>query len=67
MKYLRLLPVVALLSLGTALYAGDKAKDECKDDKACATACCKDKEAKAEKAACCKDKAEKKDSAKKPE
>lgn len=66
MKYLRLLPIVALLALGTAAYAGDKAKDDCKDCKDCtpASECCKEK---ADKAACCKEKAEKKDSAKKPE
>lgn len=64
MKSLRLLSALAVLSLGTLAFAGDKKADNCKDCKDCASACCKEK---ADKAECCKDKAAKKDSEKKPD
>jgi hypothetical protein len=60
---LRLVSILAALSLGSFAFAGDK-KADAKEGSCCkaeATACCKD--AKADKSgACCKaDKAEKKD------
>lgn len=63
MKSLRLLSALAVLSLGTLAFAGDKKAEDCKDCKD-ASACCKDK---ADKGGCCKDKAAKKDSEKKPD
>lgn len=56
----RLLSVMAVLTLGSFAFAGEKKAEECKSCTAEVPACCSKE--KAEKSACCKDakKAEKK-------